>query len=111
LYFAARHPETPLYAKIFVAGVVAYLFSPIDLIPDFIPVIGYLDDMILVPLGLAIAVKLIPPSVMAECRLKADAVGETFRKVSYVAAIVVIALWLAIAIGAGIWIYRRAFSK
>ena len=61
LYLAARHPQTPWYAKLLVAGIVAYAFSPIDLIPDFVPVLGYLDDLVLIPLGIAIAIKLIPP--------------------------------------------------
>ena len=61
LYLAARHPLTPWYAKIFIGGVVAYAVSPIDLIPDFIPVLGYLDDLILVPIGIALAIRMIPP--------------------------------------------------
>lgn len=67
LYLAARHPRTPWYAKLFVAGIVAYAFSPMDLIPDFVPVLGYLDDLILLPLGIAVAIKMIPASVLAEC--------------------------------------------
>ncbi len=70
LVLAARDPRTPWYAKWLVAGVVAYALSPIDLIPDFIPVLGYLDDLILVPLGIVIAIKLIPPQVLAECRAR-----------------------------------------
>ena len=73
LYFACRDPRTPWYAKWLVAGVVAYALSPIDLIPDFIPVLGQLDDLILVPLGIAIAIRLIPTEVLAECRAKAGA--------------------------------------
>jgi uncharacterized membrane protein YkvA (DUF1232 family) len=72
LYLAARHPQTPWYAKLLVAGIVAYAFSPIDLIPDFVPVLGYLDDLVLIPLGIAIAIKLIPQSVLAECRARAQ---------------------------------------
>lgn len=71
LVLAARDPRTPWYAKWLVAGVVAYALSPIDLVPDFIPVLGYLDDLILVPLGIVIAIKLIPPQVLAECRARA----------------------------------------
>ena len=73
LMLAARDPRTPWYAKWLVAGVVAYALSPIDLIPDFIPVLGQLDDLILVPLGIAIAIRLIPTEVLAECRAKAGA--------------------------------------
>ena len=72
LYLAARDPRTPWYAKFLVAGIVAYAFSPIDLIPDFIPIIGYLDDLILIPIGIALAVKLIPDSVLVECRAQAQ---------------------------------------
>lgn len=71
LYLAARHPETPWYAKLIVASIVAYAFSPIDLIPDFVPVLGYVDDLILLPLGIALAIKMIPATVLAECQAKA----------------------------------------
>jgi len=72
MYFALRHPLTPLYAKIFVAIIVGYALSPIDLIPDFVPVLGYLDDVILLPLGIALAVKLIPEDVLTACRKEAQ---------------------------------------
>src|ERR1700694_496145 len=68
---AYKDPRVPWYARVFAAGIVAYAFSPIDLIPDFIPILGYLDDLIIVPLGIALALKMIPPHVMAECRAKA----------------------------------------
>lgn len=71
LYLAARDPRTPWYAKLLVAGIVAYVFSPIDLIPDFVPVLGYLDDLVLVPMGITLAIKLIPLSVLSECRARA----------------------------------------
>src|SRR5512136_1291176 len=71
LYLAYRDPRTPWYAKLLAAGVVAYAISPIDLIPDFIPVLGVLDDLIIVPLGITLAVKMIPQEVMTECREKA----------------------------------------
>lgn len=71
LYLAARHPQTPWYAKLVVAGIVAYALSPIDLIPDFVPILGYLDDLVLIPIGIAFAIKLIPSSVMVECRSRA----------------------------------------
>ncbi|MDR4504127.1 MAG: YkvA family protein [Candidatus Scalindua sp.] len=72
LFLAARDPGTPWYAKLLVAGIVAYAFSPIDLIPDFVPVLGYLDDLILIPTGIALAIKLVPHSVLAECRARAQ---------------------------------------
>ena len=71
LYLAARDPRTPWYAKLLVAGIVAYALSPIDLIPDFIPVLGYLDDLILIPLGIALAIRLIPDPVLLQCRARA----------------------------------------
>ena len=72
LYLAYRDPRVPLYAKIFAALVVGYAFSPIDLIPDFIPVLGYLDDLIIVPLGIVLALKMIPIDVLDECRLRSQ---------------------------------------
>lgn len=72
LYLAARDPRTPWYTKLIVAGIVAYAFSPIDLIPDFVPVLGYLDDLILIPMGIAFAVKLTPDLILAECRTRAQ---------------------------------------
>jgi uncharacterized membrane protein YkvA (DUF1232 family) len=71
LYLAARDPRTPWYAKLVVAGIVAYAFSPIDLIPDFVPVLGYLDDLVLIPAGIALAIKLVPDQVLMECRARA----------------------------------------
>lgn len=101
LYLAARHPDTPWSAKIFVAGVAAYAFSPIDLIPDFIPVVGYLDDLILIPLGIAIAIKLVPAPVLAECR--ASAALRSDKPVSRAAAAVVVMIWLALAAFFVVW--------
>lgn len=106
LYLAARHPETPWYAKVFVAGVVAYAFSPIDLIPDFVPVLGYLDDLILIPLGLALAIKMIPPSVLAECRARAQASMAGGKPVSRIAAAVIIGIWLLLAALCTLWAYE-----
>ena len=105
LYFAARHPETPWYAKLFVAGVVAYALSPIDLIPDFVPVLGYLDDLILVPLGIAVAIRMIPPTVLAECRARAQESIAGAKPVSRVAAVVIIGIWLLLAALLALWAY------
>lgn len=91
VWLAARDPRTPWYAKALALVVAAYALSPIDLIPDFIPVLGYLDDLILVPLGLMLAVRLIPPEVMAEHR--ATAARATERPVSRVAAALFVAIW------------------
>jgi uncharacterized membrane protein YkvA (DUF1232 family) len=102
LWFCARHPRTPLYAKAFAMALVAYAFSPIDLIPDFIPVLGYLDDVILLPIGIWLVLKLVPADVMLDCREQAARwlAERRPRPRSYVAAAVVIALiflfWLAV---------------
>ena len=106
LYLAARHPDTPWYAKVFVAGVVAYAFSPIDLIPDFIPVLGYLDDFVLIPLGIAVAIKMIPPGVLAECRSRAHASMAGGKPVSRLAAVVVVGIWLCLAALCMRWAYE-----
>ena len=105
LYLAARHPKTPWYAKLFASAVAAYAFSPIDLIPDFIPVIGYLDDLILVPLGLIIAIKLIPRDVMAECRSRSAEAMANGKPVNRTAAAVIIGIWVVLAAAGILWLY------
>lgn len=99
LWFAYRHPQTPLYAKIFTVLVVAYAFSPIDLIPDFIPVLGLLDDALLLPIGIWLAIKMVPAPVVAECRLQAQAWLDARRPKpqNYFAAAVFVALWILLA--------------
>lgn len=104
LYLAARDPRTPWYAKLLVAGIVAYALSPIDLIPDFIPVLGYLDDLILLPLGITLAIRLIPQHVLAECRTRARKTGDG-RPVSRVAGAVIVIIWGVIAALGAVWIY------
>ncbi len=94
---AYRDPRVPWYARLFAACVVAYAFSPIDLIPDFIPVLGYLDDLVLVPLGIVLALKMIPQPVMAECRQKAQEVMAQGKPVNWVAAAVIVSAWLLLA--------------
>jgi uncharacterized membrane protein YkvA (DUF1232 family) len=96
LYLAVRDPRTPWYARVVAAGVVAYALSPIDLIPDFVPVLGYLDDLILVPLGIGLALKLVPPSVMAECREQARAIED--RPISRAGAVIIVVVWLGAAL-------------
>lgn len=95
LYLAARDPRTPWYAKALALGIAAYALSPIDLIPDFIPVLGYLDDAILLPLAIMLAVRLVPPDVMAEHR--AAAVRAEGRPISRIGAAVIILLWVSSA--------------
>jgi len=96
LYRAYRDPRVPLYARVFAACVVGYAFSPIDLIPDPVPVLGYLDDLILIPLGVALAIKMIPAPVLAECREKArHAIKE--KPTNRMVAAVIVTLWLSLA--------------
>ncbi len=98
LYMACKHPRTPWYARLVAICVVAYAFSPIDLIPDFVPVLGYLDDLILIPLGLAIAVKLMPADVMAECRAQAVEIMAAGKPTNWVAGAVIVGIWLLLAL-------------
>jgi len=98
LSYAFRDPRTPWYARAWLGLVVAYAFSPIDLIPDFIPVIGYLDDLLLVPLGVAVALKLVPPEVIASAREQARASTESGRPGYRLGAFVVLLIWLAVLI-------------
>lgn len=93
LYLAYRDKRVPLSARIFAGVVVGYAFSPIDLIPDFIPVLGYLDDLILIPLGITIALSMIPENVMAESREKAQEIINQGKPVNRVAALVIILIW------------------
>jgi uncharacterized membrane protein YkvA (DUF1232 family) len=108
LYLAYRHPRTPWYAKVFAALIVGYVFSPIDPIPDFIPGVGLLDEMVVVPIGILIAAKMIPPDVFAECREKAREVEEGVQPVSRVAAVVVVAIWL-LCVALAVYLALRVF--
>lgn len=94
LALAYRDPRTPWYAKAFAGCVVAYALSPIDLIPDFIPVLGYLDDLILVPLGIALSIKMIPPAVLADCRARARQNEGPQKPVNRAVVAIVIAVWI-----------------
>jgi uncharacterized membrane protein YkvA (DUF1232 family) len=100
LALACKHPRVPWHAKLLALCIVAYALSPIDLIPDFIPVLGYLDDLILVPLGIYFLLRLIPPEVLAECREKARLAATTNTAVRWLAAGVIIAIWIVLAIWA-----------
>jgi len=108
IYIAARDPRTPWYVRALVFFVVAHTFSPIDLIPDFIPVIGYLDDLIITPGGIWLAVRLIPPGVMEEARATA-AVRDVDRSVGKVGAMIIILVWIVAVIGA-VYLFLR-FTK
>jgi uncharacterized membrane protein YkvA (DUF1232 family) len=105
IYLAARDPRTPWYAKALIFFVVAHTFSPIDLIPDFIPILGYLDDLIITPGGIWLAVRLIPPEVLDEARAKA-AIRDVDRSVGKVGAVLIILVWIIAAIGA-VYLFLR----
>ncbi len=104
LFLAYRDPRTPWYARAWVALVLAYALSPIDLIPDFIPVLGYLDDLLLVPAGVALALKLIPPGVMAEAREKATRAGGGEGSLGKWGAAVIALVWILLLAGICIFI-------
>ncbi len=102
VYFAARDPRTPWFVRLLALLVAAYALSPIDLIPDFIPIIGYLDDLLLLPLGIALVVRLTPPDVIAAARTKAE--QAAVRPVSRGAAVFIVALWLSLLAGLVAWL-------
>ena len=94
LYFAVRDPRVPWYAKVIAGAIVAYTFSPIDPIPDFIPILGYLDELIVIPLGVLLVRRLIPDPVLADCRARAATLSE--KPQSWVGAAIVVGIWLAL---------------
>jgi uncharacterized membrane protein YkvA (DUF1232 family) len=110
LYLAYKDPRVPWYARLFALCVVGYAFSPIDLIPDPIPVLGYLDDLILIPLGIALAIRMIPKDVLGECREKARALEAEGKLTNWVAGVVVIVVWLLLA-GAAVILTMRVISS
>jgi len=110
LALAARDPRTPWLAKLLVAGIVAYALSPIDLIPDFIPVLGLLDDLLLIPLCLMFAIRLIPPTVLMDCRVRAQRSMTGRQPGGRVAAAVIIGLWLLLTVLVGVWIWRALLA-
>jgi len=104
LLLAYRHPQTPWYAKVVAGFVLFNAFSPIDIIPDFIPVLGYLDDVILIPAGIALSLKLIPPDVMAACRARAAEEASSEKPTNWLAGILIIAVWIALAALGILWL-------
>ena len=100
-YYAARDPRTPTFVRLLALLVAAYALSPVDLIPDFIPVLGYLDDLILVPLGLALVIRLLPESVLASARAQAQLAAD--RPTSKSAAAVIVVIWLLVLFLLGRW--------
>ena len=105
LFLAARHPGTPWYAKLYLATIVAYALSPIDLIPDFIPVLGLLDEIILLPFAIVLAVRLVPESVMSECRTHASEKYPNASRLGRLGAALVVLVWLALLVTAAFWVH------
>ena len=97
IYLACRDPRTPWYGRVLAACVVGYAFSPIDLIPDFAPILGYLDDLVFIPLGVALLLRIIPSEVMGECRERAAVVMADGKPQQWIAAAVIVAIWLGVA--------------
>ncbi len=111
VYLALRDPRLPWYARLVALLVAGYAFSPIDLIPDFIPVFGYLDDLVLVPLGAILAVKMIPVEVMTECRDRAAQIMAQGKPVNKAAAIVIVLIWVGLAVVVGVVVYRLVVRR
>jgi uncharacterized membrane protein YkvA (DUF1232 family) len=107
LWFAARDPKTPMAAKLVAGAVAAYALSPIDLIPDFIPVLGYLDDLLIVPLGILLAIRMVPPDLMTDFRQRAAL--QQNRPSSRAGLVAIVLIWLALSALAG-WAAYRYFS-
>ncbi|GIP52549.1 hypothetical protein J42TS3_15840 [Paenibacillus vini] len=105
LYLSYKDNRVPWYAKAVAICVVAYAFSPIDLIPDFIPILGYLDDVILVPLGITLALKLIPPYIIEENRAKAEEMKRNGKPKNWVFAIIIVLVWILLALWVGKLVY------
>lgn len=106
IYLACKDARVPWYARALAAIIVAYALSPIDLIPDIIPIIGYLDDLILVPLGIVLVVRMIPPKILEDCRQQAEAAMDRSIPKSWIAAVVVVAIWLFLGVFGVIWLGR-----
>jgi len=111
LYLAYRDPRVPWYAKAFVALVVGYALSPIDLIPDFIPVLGYLDYLILIPIGVAVALKMIPEKIMEDCRIRSKEVMGKKKPINRIAAVVIICIWLMLIVMTLTLVVRASSAK
>ncbi|MDN3018963.1 YkvA family protein [Paenibacillus sp. BSR1-1] len=106
LYYACKDKRVPWYAKLFTACVVAYAFSPIDLIPDFIPILGYLDDVILLPLGILLALKMIPKNVLAECEAKAEERMKSTKPKNWIAGSIIVLIWGVMIV----WVVMKIFG-
>ena len=103
LALAARHPQTPWYAKLVVAGCVAYALTPVDLIPDAIPVIGFIDDLIFIPIAIAFAVRFIPAPVLADCRARSHEIEARAPRLGRTAWLLIGAAWIAVVVWIAFW--------
>ncbi len=110
LYLACRHPGVPWYAKAIALLVVGYALSPIDLIPDFIPVLGYLDDAILIPLGIMLVIRMIPAEILAECRQKSETIVGRATRAGKIAAAVIVLIWI-LAAALTVWLIIRTVNR
>lgn len=106
LHYAYKDERVPWYAKVFTACVVAYAFSPIDLIPDFIPILGYLDDVILLPLGIMFALKMIPKDVLADCEVLAEKLMNNGKPKNWIVGSLVVLIWCVITI----WVVMKVYQ-
>ncbi|WP_188455763.1 YkvA family protein [Virgibacillus oceani] len=106
LYYACKDDRLPWYAKVFIAFVVAYAFSPIDLIPDFIPVLGYLDEVILLPLGIMLALKMIPKDILSDCKIKAEKEKQNDKPKNWIVGSIIVLIW---GVFAG-WIVMKIYQ-
>jgi uncharacterized membrane protein YkvA (DUF1232 family) len=107
LYLANKDPRIPWYVKLFVICIVAYAFSPIDLIPDFIPILGYLDDLVIVPLGITLALKMIPFSIIEEYRSKAEEMRKNSKPKNWIAGTLIITIWIIAAVWFSVFVYVK----
>ncbi|MBT2729607.1 DUF1232 domain-containing protein [Bacillus sp. ISL-75] len=107
LYLAYKDERVTWYAKLFTACVVAYAFSPIDLIPDFIPILGYLDDVIIVPLGIMLALKMLPKSVIDNCTVKAEELMKTGKPKNWIVGSIIIIVWCLMFV----WIFTKFYKS
>ncbi len=109
VYLASKDSRTPWYARLLAIVIVGYAFSPIDLIPDFIPILGYLDDLILVPLGIWLVIKLIPNHVLAECRAQAESIKSQDKPKNWLVVGGIITLWILLGVSFVFWL--KSFLK
>lgn len=106
LYLAYKRPDVPWYAKLMVMMVVGYALNPIDLIPDFIPVLGYLDDLVIIPLGVYLTIKLVPAGVMEECRVQAEDLFKDGKPKNWISGTIIIFVWIMLLTLIGFKIYK-----